>query len=482
MKKVCIHFVLAAFLFGSALGRIAGQQIKAFQPEDLIPFKSKEKWGYINNKGEVAIDPRFDLAGPFSEGLASIRISEREGYIDSRGKIVFEAVFQSARSFSEGLASVQIENKWGFIDRSGKQVIKPQFDRADSFSEGLAAVSNVNKNWGYVNKDGQFVIQPKYELAGPFTKGLARVKVKGKWGYINTIGELKGEFDRASQFSEGLAFVQLGDTQGYIGTNIKMIIPGYVTATDRSPKKFIEGGMFSEGYAAVLIDKKWGYIDAKGMLVIKQQFDFARQFSEGLAAVRSIKWGYIDKKGSIVIEAKFDEAGPFSRGRARVVIGGLVNYIDNKGQTVLSGTRRIGSARQFEPREGFPRKSAKLVSYDRTPNAARDEPCGRPCDSTDPAVICVWLDSIPTGAKVWLVPRWEWEHVLNICEDEVNREEYRVTEGSTCVLTYRDERVFFAVFDLDGKIVSQKLDVIASIPQKSVADFRSLGANFKGCQ
>lgn len=482
MKKICIHFVLAALLFGSALGRIAGQQIKPFQPEDLIPYKSKEKWGYINYKGEQAIPPQFDLAGPFSEGLASIRINEREGYIDSRGKIIVEAVFQSASSFSEGLASVQIENKWGYIDRAGNRVIKPQFDRADSFSEGLAAVSNVNKNWGYINKDGQFVIQPKYELAGPFAKGLARVKFEGKWSYINTKGELKGKFDRASQFSEGLAFAQLGNTQGYIDTNIKMIITGYFTATDRNPKSFIEGGMFSEGYAAVLIDKKWGYIDAKGMLVIKPQFDFARQFSEGLAAVRSIKWGYIDKKGTMVIDQRFDEAGPFSRGRARVVIGGLVNYVDSQGQIVLRGTRRVGSAGHFEHREDFPHKSAKFVSYNRTPKVARDEPCGLPCDSTDPAVICVWLDSIPTGAKVWLVPRWEWEHVLNICVDEVKREEYRVTEGSTCVLTYRDERVFFAVFDLDGKIVSQKLDVIASIPQKSVADFRTLSADFKGCQ
>ncbi|MHC4489349.1 MAG: WG repeat-containing protein [Planctomycetota bacterium] len=51
---------------------------------------------------------------------------------------------------------------------------------------------------------------------------------------------------------------------------------------------------------------RWGYIDNSGKVVIAQQYDDARDFSEGLARVNiSGKWGYIDRYGDIFIEATF---------------------------------------------------------------------------------------------------------------------------------------------------------------------------------
>src|SRR5258705_10810529 len=55
-------------------------------------------------------------------------------------------------------------------------------------------------------------------------------------------------------------------------------------------------------------DGKWGYIDSVGRVVIKPQFEWAEEFSEGLAAFQNKdgKHGYVDQTGKIVIEAKFD--------------------------------------------------------------------------------------------------------------------------------------------------------------------------------
>jgi hypothetical protein len=43
---------------------------------------------------------------------------------------------------------------------------------------------------------------------------------------------------------------------------------------------------------------KWGYIDTRGHVIVNPQFDDARPFSEGMAAVlirdhQADKWGYI---------------------------------------------------------------------------------------------------------------------------------------------------------------------------------------------
>ena len=36
----------------------------------LFPISVKEKTGFIDAKGRIVIEPRFDFAGSFSEGLA----------------------------------------------------------------------------------------------------------------------------------------------------------------------------------------------------------------------------------------------------------------------------------------------------------------------------------------------------------------------------------------------------------------------------
>ncbi len=46
---------------------------------------------------------------------------------------------------------------------------------------------------------------------------------------------------------------------------------------------------FSDGYAAVKQDGKWGYINEDGKMVISPQFDWAGEFSEGIAVVATLE-------------------------------------------------------------------------------------------------------------------------------------------------------------------------------------------------
>jgi len=68
---------------------------------------------------------------------------------------------------------------------------------------------------------------------------------------------------------------------------------------------------------------RWGYIDLTGHMVIRPQFTWACQFSEGRAAVTvgdlfEGKQGYINRAGEMVAEPQFDTAEPFIGGRAKV--------------------------------------------------------------------------------------------------------------------------------------------------------------------
>ena len=103
--------------------------------------KKKMGWGYLDRSGAWVLEPKFEKASPFSDGLALVcsKSNGLFGFINRSGAWVIEPQYdQAADKFSEGLARVEVNGKYGFIDKNGTMVVEPQYDNADSFSEGLA--------------------------------------------------------------------------------------------------------------------------------------------------------------------------------------------------------------------------------------------------------------------------------------------------------------------------------------------------------
>ena len=86
-------------------------------------------WKYINQQGEVVLQPDVYLADAFSEGLAAVMPGEGSywGYINKDGEMVIEPQFRQASMFKDGYASVYIENDgnigtWILIDKKGEYI------------------------------------------------------------------------------------------------------------------------------------------------------------------------------------------------------------------------------------------------------------------------------------------------------------------------------------------------------------------------
>src|SRR6218665_1528893 len=75
-----------------------------------------------------------------SKHLFAVPIHNRIGFIDSTRALVVEPVYENAQEFSEGLCAVRINGLYGFIDLTGEMVIKPVYDYATKFKNGLALV------------------------------------------------------------------------------------------------------------------------------------------------------------------------------------------------------------------------------------------------------------------------------------------------------------------------------------------------------
>jgi len=268
MKKILCLLLFAAGILNTAPVCIGAQT--------LYPVVVNGRWGFVNKSGETVINPQFDHAGGFMEGLAPVRMG-----------------------------------RWGYVDGSGKIAVVPQFDKADVFSEGLAAIKlggggdpfvpydprpfyhvGGGGRYGYINTDGKYAINPQFEDAGAFSGGLAPVRMGGHWGFVDKTGivVINPQFERAQQFSEGLAGIRAGGKWGFVDRTGKMTINS----------QFDDVGRFGKGLAPVRQGKHWGYIDPAGKFVINPQFDEAGAFSEGLAPVKQGKhWGFITLPGNL---------------------------------------------------------------------------------------------------------------------------------------------------------------------------------------
>jgi len=80
-----------------------------------------------------------------------------------------------------------------------------------------------------------------------------------------------------------------------------------------------------------------GYAEREsGTVRIAQTFEVAKEFSEGLAAVRvDGRYGFIDPAGRMVITPRFEAAGPFTGGYAEVRVDGASGAIDRSGKLVV---------------------------------------------------------------------------------------------------------------------------------------------------
>ena len=121
---------------------------------------------------------------------------------------------------------------------------------------------------------------------------------------------------------------------------------GYIDKSSRDvviPCEYSDAKNFSEGLAAVkkvFMDEyatsRWGFIDKTGENVIPFKFQEANSFSEGLAAVRiNRKWGFIDNKGNEIIPYKYQDADDFYEGLAPVRLNGKWGFIDKAGTEVV---------------------------------------------------------------------------------------------------------------------------------------------------
>lgn len=238
-----------------------------------------------------------------------------------------------------------------YADKTNFRWVKDiDYAKVRHFSQGHSAFQE-NGKWGFINTAGEVVVEPQYDECHDYQNNFAAVKVNGKWGFIDRNHNLviAPEFEDVQDFKNGLAIVLRDGKWGVINT------------TGKSPAGIIfdEVHEYRDGFALAYADSVQYFLDDEGEIRrLHKGYEFTG-FSNGMAPVKNKKknkWGFIDKRGRLVIETRYDTVYSFSNDIALVKHRGTYKYIRKSGaEQYIEGI----SGQPLEFVNGF----AKIQSY-----------------------------------------------------------------------------------------------------------------------
>lgn len=131
-----------------------------------------ERWGFLDNQGQLVIKPVFEQVGDYHFGVAAAMQQGKWGFIDLTGNWLIQPSFDSVQPFTEsGLAVVTAGGKSQIIDRKGVQVGKALDDLVDDalLSDGVPARLKLSFKSVLLSPDGvRHVASDKMEVVEPF--------------------------------------------------------------------------------------------------------------------------------------------------------------------------------------------------------------------------------------------------------------------------------------------------------------------------
>jgi hypothetical protein len=316
--------------------------------------KNMELWQYNNNLWKEDLDKwelNRDLWGDYDRDLMGNDTTQGElirfknpigvyGYRDKRGNVVIQPAFDEASDFSDGLACVKLykDNKFGFINKTGNWVIAPTFDYSTEFVSGVAQVRFESGKEGYMDKTGKIYMAD--EIKEP-------IELPNNWNTFNLKRMEKLSYKASkdeSEFNEILA--KLPEDKRY-----EAMTKRYSKYLSRCSNwedtiETIWAKKTDNGDYVIVLNTEnhdecyCGYDDNNRIVVIEPQFINCKEFSEGLASVcitegKTMKCGYIDKSGNWIIPPLYETANKFCSGVASVRINGRRGMIDKSGKLYM---------------------------------------------------------------------------------------------------------------------------------------------------
>ena len=127
---------------------IAINSLGACSVGGVVWVKQGKEWRLINGEGEnVGTEVYDDVCAFETDGYSAVCKYERWGFVDQQGNLVIECTYQDAKSFANGFAPVKQGGLWGYIDTENYLAVSCDFEDARQMNSKMTAPVCHQGNW-----------------------------------------------------------------------------------------------------------------------------------------------------------------------------------------------------------------------------------------------------------------------------------------------------------------------------------------------
>ena len=238
-----------------------------------IIFQLGSKFGLMDRKGEIVVQPIYDALNSQSDSLliSSIKRDKivKMGLIDLNGRVLVENKFRELIIIGDNQMIVSLDKKIRYLANFSGNFISAPY--SDIYFSGI--VLNKDK-YGFVNELGKLVIPSIYSQLEELNSGyFLAVNLENKQGLLDSLGRIVIPFNKhtISFVGEGIYSLakSIDANSGKYAVNLFSLAKGKVINT----VAFEEVGRFSEGLIYFKLGGKTGYLNTEGKIVIASIFD-----------------------------------------------------------------------------------------------------------------------------------------------------------------------------------------------------------------
>lgn len=153
----------------------------------FITCTQNGKLGVIDNKNNIIIDFNYDIVQKLKNKhviqASNLTTKVTEIYSNKLEKVceVENALVLNKNDYIR----IYSNNEQYYFDNVGKQIYNTEFLNSDLFS------TIVNEHWGFYDKEKTIKVECKYDRVTEFNKyGFAGILLDGKWGVVNSKGDI----------------------------------------------------------------------------------------------------------------------------------------------------------------------------------------------------------------------------------------------------------------------------------------------------
>ena len=164
---------------------ISARQAYLFYEDVAVVSRDDKTYELMNKKGEIFKTlTGIETLKFCMDGMLAARENGKWGFINDKGDMRVNAKYDSTDSFKNGYGRIKMGLKWGIVDKSGTEIFEPKYDNILPGENGLFIF--YDKQWGVMDKSGKILIPPNYSTITPFQKEKALAKLNKTFTIIKS--------------------------------------------------------------------------------------------------------------------------------------------------------------------------------------------------------------------------------------------------------------------------------------------------------